>query len=489
MTNKPINLTENILRKMIEKSVNQFLVNESVGNRKQVTRDEIIDLLNTADDSPINNGKFASVTYVKPVSVYKQKRMYKGKPLWRKDDVQSALDKYADRSGEDWHKNLTAFNQDDAKGNNPISTVVVAQRYLLHWISQEKFRKDYADYANKLSNLRMKYKLGLKSDGKLGDNHNQRQLSDTGAQLNQTNNLSRDFNMSGSKIKTTAYFVDENGNIVVELPSEVLKSMLAPRKERGPEKEAIETLSPEDLQAYAKAKAELDANFSPQNLLFDRILSIAISVNGQSYYYINDKLLTPIRDNGNVNVNQQEMVKIAEEQLGENIKDLMNFSKENHTKVFESKQGSFRRFQKKMNEGTYGYIHGYAPNEGNHMVGGEFGSWHTTGVTNIIEKFIDNLYGELGKQEEEFNKFEEYCYQSEDAFEVTADIDVDYDESTGYGSKAFPVYTIRRVKSKGIKDFIMSYPSDDENFKQVALKVLGDTINSLTEYDFDIDED
>ena len=162
-----IRLTQDILREMIEESIKKTLsstLNEGYQNRRQVSRDEIIDILNASDDSASNNGKFASVTYVKPVSVYKTKKS------WRTDDMRGALDKYKERGEEDWHKKLTAFNQEDAKGKNPVQTVVVTQRYLLHWISQDKFRKDYTDYANKLSDLRMRNGIGLSSDGKLGDN-------------------------------------------------------------------------------------------------------------------------------------------------------------------------------------------------------------------------------------------------------------------------------------------------------------------------------
>ena len=290
---------------------------EAVGSRKQVSRDQMIDILNAQDDDPKSQGKFVSVTYVKPVSVYKTKRN------WRSDEVQAALVKYKDRGEEDWHKNLTAFNQADAKGKNPVSTVIVTQRYLLHWSSQERLAKTAADYSEKLHNLRMKNGIGLDSAGMLGDNHNQRQKSDTGAQFNQTDRLSRDFNMAGSKTKTTAYFCDENGNIITALPSEVLKSMTKQAVYNKPEKAVTDVLNGEALEAYMKAKAELDKMYNPKNLLLDRILCIAASVNGESYYFINDKLMTPISKDGNVNVNQGEMVKIAEDQLGETFNEIL----------------------------------------------------------------------------------------------------------------------------------------------------------------------
>lgn len=292
------------------------ILTENYKNRRQVSRNEIIDILNASDDFNSNNGKFVSVTYVKPVSVYKMKKK------WRSQDVKDALDLHKEKSGEDWYKKLSDFNQEGAKGKNPISAVVVTQRYLLHWTSQDKFRRDYANYANKLSDLRMRNGIGLDSDGKLGFNHNQRQQSNTGIQFNQTNKLSRDFNIAGSKVKTTAYFVDETGHIVTELPSEVLDSMRALKKSYAPEKAVSQILSGPSLEAYIKAKAELDKSFRPKNLLFDRILCIAANVNGESYYYINDKLASPITDKSEVNVSPSEMIKIAEDQLSETFSEI-----------------------------------------------------------------------------------------------------------------------------------------------------------------------
>lgn len=302
---------------------NAKTLNEDYRNRRQVTRDEIIDVLNSSDDSPQNNGKFASITYIMPQAVYKQKNWH-GTLNWRKNDVQNALDKYKDRGEEDWYKKLNAYNQKDdmTKDKNPISTVIVTQRYLLHWISQKKWSQEYADYSSKLRDLRMRNGIAIQSDGMLGDNHNQRQKTDVGPQINQTGKLSRDFNMVGSSFKETAYFCDENGHVVAELPKEILDSMMAVKKKRGPEKAVSQVLSGPALDAYMKAKAELEKTFKTQNFVFDRILCIAANVNGESYYYINDKVLSPTAKGGKINVNQGDLVKIAEDQLGETFNEI-----------------------------------------------------------------------------------------------------------------------------------------------------------------------
>ena len=87
--------------------------------------------------------------------------------------------------------------------------------------------------------------------------------------------------------------------------------------------------SPPDLpalDAYMKAKEELDNTFKTQNFVFDKILCISATVNGKSYYYINDKIKSPIASKSDVYVNPSDMVKIAEEQLGETFDAIQGFS-------------------------------------------------------------------------------------------------------------------------------------------------------------------
>lgn len=310
-----IRLTEQKLRRIISESVKNIMLVENWKNRQQVSRDELIDLLNSADDNNSSNGQWATLTYVTIAPVYKTKRN------WRTDDVQGALDKHKDKSEEDWYQRISDYNRPEVKSKNNM-LVVVAQRREFHWASEKNFKKAQRSYLNDLSNLRMKYGLGMQSDGKLGDNHNQRQKSDTGAQFNQTGNLSRDVNFAGEKyLGTTAYFVREDGSFI-EFPEEVLNTMKAPPKQYKPEKEAIEKLSAEDLEAYVSAKKELDKKFKQKNLLFDRLLCLAANINGQSYYYINDKIL----QNEGVKIDQSAMVKIAEKQLREVFKDTMDFA-------------------------------------------------------------------------------------------------------------------------------------------------------------------
>ena len=307
----------------------QRRIDEAISkNRVQVTRDEILDILDRADDTQNdkNSGLFATVTYVKPANILKTKRSIDTEKL------SGALNKYQDKSEEQWHKDLTAFNAAEKSTTpNPITAVITTTRYHLRWQSLKNYANDYSTYRNALSDLRMRNGIAIQTDGTLGDNYNQRQASDAtdAAKFNQTGNLARDYNMAKQvgKPKSTAYIVDETGHIVTELPNDVMWSIhgkLSPKG--GVESEVRKQLSGEALEAYAKAKAELDASFSPRNLLFDRTLCICCSVDGVSYYYINDQLVSAIASKSDVNVNPQEMVEIAKEQLGESFDVMQGFA-------------------------------------------------------------------------------------------------------------------------------------------------------------------
>ena len=313
-----------------EATVNkQMRVDEATSkNRVQVTRDEILEILDKADDAQndTNQGLFATITYVKPESLLKTKRSIDN------DKLSSALDKHSERGEEDWHKNLSSFRDaEKSTTKNPITAVVTVTRYHMRWHSPENYNSDYNKYKTALGKLRMDNGIGLNSDGMLGDNDNQRQNTDaTGAgKFNQTGNFARDFNMAKlvGKPKSTAYIVDETGHVVSELPNDVMwsiKGKSAPRG--GVEAEVKNTLTGDALEAYAKAKAELDATFQGRNLLFDRILCICCSVGGTSYYFINDNLITKISKGSDVDVNPQDMVDIAKEQLGESFDVIQGFA-------------------------------------------------------------------------------------------------------------------------------------------------------------------
>ena len=311
----------NLLFERMDKHYTQSqveMLNEVKGKRTQVTRDKILDILNHLDKK--SSGRYVSITYVTPVSVRKTK-----KGGWNKEMLQTALDVHKDLSDKSWYKELEDFNSDQTTlKRNPVSTIVVVQRYLMHWINKENYNKVYAEYSNKLHNLRMRYGADTVNDGVFGDNHNQRKILSTGEQFNQTEKPSNDFNMADSKVKTTNYIVNGEGHIVEEIPGDIVKALKTAKKNYEIESSMAKILqdNPEAIENYKREKAEIDKTFRTQNFLHEKILSIVASVDGCDFYFINDKLMTSIEKGSDIYVNQQEMVKIAEEQLGQSFNDI-----------------------------------------------------------------------------------------------------------------------------------------------------------------------
>lgn len=313
-----------------EASVNeQMRIDEATAkNRIQVTRDKILDILDKADNeqNETNRGLFATITYVKPASLLKTRRAVDTEKITR------ALNNHADRGGEDWHRSLSSFRDaEKSTTKNPITAIITATRYHIRWHSPENYNRDHSKFASSLHDLRMSNGIAIDSDGMLGDNYNTREKSDaTGAgKFNQTGNLARDFNMARmiGKPKTTAYIVDDTGNIVSEIPEDVMWSIHNKLPQKGGVEAAVKkVLSGPALEEYAKAKAELDAEFNPVNLLFDRVLCICCSVDGISYYYINDQLITNIVKGSDVYVDKNKMIEIAKEQLGESFDIIQGFA-------------------------------------------------------------------------------------------------------------------------------------------------------------------
>lgn len=241
----------------------------------------------------------------------------------------------ADRSEEEWYQQLSRFNEPDLQGRKartPIKGAVMVIHYLFHWHTKKQYDQQHSDYSEKLHNLRMSFGVALDSDGMLGDNHNQRTKSDATQSMvfNQTGNAARDFNMSGAKVTATTYFVDENGNIIAEVPEDIIRAISALPSPKKAEKAVREKLSPEELEIYMGKKQELDVLWDAKNLLFDRTLAICAGVDGVSYFYINDALKTNIADKSTVIVNPETMRRIAEKELEETFEAIDTFAQDSN---------------------------------------------------------------------------------------------------------------------------------------------------------------
>lgn len=325
MRNNKLNKALNLLERI--DNGYKMLVETQGSSRRQVSRDEILDVLDRADES--GKTTYASITYITDKPVYNRKSHYHGNKLWRGDDVKNALGNNREKHGEsDWFKDLDSYtNQEQDTKFNPITGVIAITRFVVNWISPNRFKKRAGEEGRKLRDLRMSVGVGLDSDGMLGDNHNQRYDSGYGQQrFNQTDKLSRDFNMAKiQNLTSTPYFVNADGHIVSDLPKDILNSMSKLPKEKGEfdnvEKGVRDVIGNDEeaMRTYSQAKAELEKDWRPENKLLDAILCIVATVDGEQIYYINDAAVT--KEN-KTNANQAELIAIAEKAIGQTFEAL-----------------------------------------------------------------------------------------------------------------------------------------------------------------------
>jgi hypothetical protein len=306
-------------------------ISEATGNKREVSRDEIFDIMDAQEDNG-NAGKYATLVYVTFADIYKSKRS------WRPDDVTKALDSTKEKYGnEEWYQKVSDYNKPETKSSmrNPIACMIKVTRYQMHWQTKDKYKKDYGEYSDKLSNLRLSFGLGLDSDGKQGDNHNQRQEMN-GTTINQTMRPSRDFNMISSKILDTKFYqTDSEGNVIQEIPADIAYSMRTNNAVWKEPKYAKEALSPEQFIAYCTKKKEIDSQYRFQNFVFDGILAIVANANGQSYYYINDQLVvnsykSTSAKEPSIKVNPQDMVSIAQDAIKQSFNGVDGFAQDKY---------------------------------------------------------------------------------------------------------------------------------------------------------------
>ena len=141
---------------------------------------------------------------------------------------------------------------------------------------------------------------------------------------------------------------------------------------------------------------------------------------------------------------------------------------------------------------------GHVPSNGNHMVGGSWGHSTTVEHINICDKFVDKLsdiaHDEFsdseGAYEEMETNFYNLCFENEDLFDIDAKFDIEYDESTGYGSSSSPIYSISGVEGEEkIINFINNCQGIDRRFKVIAVNALNNVIDELDSDDFNFDFD
>jgi len=117
-----------------------------------------------------------------------------------------------------------------------------------------------------------------------------------------------------------------------------------------------------------------------------------------------------------------------------------------------------------------------------------YGSRKSTGSCNIYDYFEDALYDTAKNvSEEELNSFSDYLDKYYNDFNVYADIDVEYDETVGWGTEAFPYYTLEDINTDYVQNIINGYNGSPELMK-AANEAIDIAIKNLEIGDFEIDD-
>ena len=122
---------------------------------------------------------------------------------------------------------------------------------------------------------------------------------------------------------------------------------------------------------------------------------------------------------------------------------------------------------------------------------GKWGSATASGQIDISEKFFDLLFIKYNPDpitDEEYEDFQDYCIKREDLFVIYGTFSGDYDETTGYGDRYSPIFTLEKIQGdKELLNYIENYP--DEKVRNIAVKTLNEIFRNLDDYDFDMDYD
>lgn len=159
-------------------------------------------------------------------------------------------------------------------------------------------------------------------------------------------------------------------------------------------------------------------------------------------------------------------------------------------KIIRLTEGELRNIIKNSVGRILGEAAGYVPSDGNYMTGGRYDSWDTYGYYDILDDFINEINKECydDYEIEELEHFYDYVDENAHLFNLAADIEASYDESTGYGSAYSPIYEIKNID--GV-DEIISYLKNydgDKTLAERSAEIFENMIKNVDAGEFQIDD-
>lgn len=298
--------------------------------RRVADINEMIDIM-----SSIQGGVFVSLCYMNSAKIGKT---LSGKDI-NVDQFGQDLDNNRIEGDDEIYNNLKNYQQGGVSRKNkfPYGGIVKMSTYQFNWQSEDNYGKNFHNYANKRDELLAKYgaeiqKRELKHDEKLNFG--------TGISVGATDNTKHKLytHQNGATIrnaKSKYFIVDNDGELKGGVSYEAIKELISKTKN-------IDGLSAlkkigateEQIQEYIRDLKAL--NFRVLKLMFDSILYIVCSVNGEKIVYINNNLAKEVGSGSYiVNINPQSFIDMANQLYRQDMTNLQE--SENRYNIFKTK--------------------------------------------------------------------------------------------------------------------------------------------------------
>ena len=283
--------------------------------RRIATIDEIIDIM-----SSIRGGSFVTICYMSSAKV--------GKTLTSRgidiDKFGEDLEQNRTEGDDEIYNTLSQYQKGGASRSNkfPFGGIVKMSRYQVNWQSEESYNKKYSQYADARDELLAKYGASVTHR----DSHDEKQdFGKGGVSVGATDNTRGKLytHQNGATIKNakSEYFVvDKEGELLGAISPNAIEQIVA----KSGDLDGVGALrkigaTDEQIKEYTDELRKL--NFRVLKLMYNSVLFIIATVNGEKIFYINDKLERQV-GSGNyiVPINPQSFIQKANEIFQESNK-------------------------------------------------------------------------------------------------------------------------------------------------------------------------
>lgn len=269
--------------------------------RRIATPDEIFDIL---DDS--KGRKFATIGYVTGAKL--------NMPTVRKINPET--------------NRMKNFDDYEALGKKlgyegEIGGIVKLTSYTIQLSNRKQVGKDYADYKDKVNDLRKEYGLDPMKDKEgytMTLNYGINGISAYGGNNQEKQgHVYYPANTYGVHPKSTYYVLDKDGSIDKEVSKEELNDLLKTTKISVSGENELRKMGVEDEKIKEYVEKIQSLGMAYKNFEYSSILYIVGSANGEKYIYINTNLNRAI---GNVNVDPKEFAVIVKARYSDDLADI-----------------------------------------------------------------------------------------------------------------------------------------------------------------------